>query len=125
MQRPTEPVKRVCYSDDITVWATGVKIPDLEDSVNSYLEEIIAYLKDNSLLISAPKSIVTLFIPDPHEDKTHLRILIEDSQLPLAQCSILLGVYLNTSISFNKHSGYVAERVSSRNNILKALAGTS
>ena len=27
--------------------------------------------------------------------------------------------------SFNKHSGYVAERVSSRNNILKALAGTS
>ena len=56
MPIPTEPVKRVCYADDITVWATGVKIPDLEDSVNSYLEEIIAYLKDNSLLISAPKS---------------------------------------------------------------------
>ena len=32
---PTELVKRVCYADDITVWATGVKIPDLEDSVNS------------------------------------------------------------------------------------------
>ena len=48
MPIPTEPVKRVCYADDITVWATGVKIPDLEDSVNSYLEEIIAYLKDNS-----------------------------------------------------------------------------
>ena len=28
-------------------------------------------------------------------------------------------------LSFNKHSGYIAERVSSRNNILKALAGTS
>ena len=84
MPIPTEPVKRVCYADDITVWATGVKIPDLEDSVNSYLEEIIAYLKDNSLLISAPKSTVTLFIPDPHQAKTHPRILIEDSQLPLA-----------------------------------------
>ena len=56
MPIPTEPVKRVCYADDITVWATGVKIPDLEDIVNSYLAEIIAYLKDNSLLISAPKS---------------------------------------------------------------------
>ena len=41
MPRPTEPVKRVCYADDITVWPTGIEIPDLEDSVNSYLEEII------------------------------------------------------------------------------------
>ena len=125
MPRPTEPVKRVCYADDLTVWATGVKIPDLEDSINSYLEEIIAYLKDNSLLISAPKSTVTLFSPDPHQAKTHPIILIEDSQLPLVQCPKILGVYLDTSLSFNKHSGYVAERVSNRNNILKALAGTS
>ena len=107
------------------MWATGVKIPDLEDSVNSYLEEIIAYLKDNSLLIFAPKSTVTLLIPDPHQAKTHPRILIEDSQFLLAQCPKILGVYLDTSLSFNKHSSYVAERVSSRNNILKALVETS
>ena len=37
----------------------------------------------------------------------------------------MLGVYLGTFLSFNKHSGYVAERVSNRNNILKALAGIS
>ena len=107
------------------MWTTGVKIPDLEDSVNSYLEEIIAYLKDNSLLISAPRSTVTMISPDPHQAKTHPRILMEDSQLPLAQCPKILGVYLDTSLSFNKHIGYIAERVSSRNNILKALAGTS
>ena len=107
------------------MWATGVKIPDLEDSVNSYLEEIFAYLKDNSLLISAPKSTVTLFSPDPHQAMTHPRILIEVSQLPFAHCPKILGVYLDTSPSFNKPSGYVAERASSRNNILKALACTS
>ena len=56
MPMPTEPVKRVCYADDLTVWATGVKIPDMEDSLNSYLEEINAYMNDNSMLISAPKS---------------------------------------------------------------------
>ena len=79
MPRPTEPVKRVYYAVDITVWATGVKNPDLEDSLNSYLEEIIAYLKGNSLLISVPKSTVTLFRPDLHQAKTHPRILIDDS----------------------------------------------
>ena len=86
MPRPTEPVKRVWYADDLTVWATGVKIPDQEDSINCYLEEITAYPKDNSLLISAPKSTVTLFSLDPHQTKTHPIILIEDSQLTLVQC---------------------------------------
>ena len=45
MPTPTEPVKRVCYADDLTVWATGVNILDMEDILNSYLEEITAYLK--------------------------------------------------------------------------------
>ena len=84
----------------------------MEDSLNSYLEEITAYLKDNSLLISAPKSSVTLFTPDTHQAKTHPRILIEDSRLPLVQCPKILGVHMDTSLSFNKHSSHVAERVS-------------
>ena len=76
MSKPTEPGKRVCYADDLTVWATGVMIPDLEENINSYIEEITAYLNDNkefSLLISAPKSSVTLFSPDPHQAKTYPR----------------------------------------------------
>ena len=105
--------------------ASGVNIPDLEGSLNNYLEGITAYLKDNSLLISAPKSSVTLLTPDTHQAKTHPSILIEDSRLPLVKCSRILGVYLDPSLSFKKHSQYVAERVSGRNNILKALAGTS
>ena len=124
MPRPTEPVNRVCYADNLTVWATGVKIPDLEDSIN-YLEEITAYLKGNSLLISAQKSRVTLFSLNPHQAKTQLRILIEDSHVPLVQCQKILGVYLDTSLSLNKHSGYETERVSIRNNIPEALACTS
>ena len=55
LPRLTEPVWRVCYADDLAVWATGFKILYLEHSINSYLEKITAYLKDNSLLISAPK----------------------------------------------------------------------
>ena len=125
MPTPTEPVKRVCYADDLTVWATGVNIPDMEDSLNSYLEEITAYLKNNSLLISAPKSSVTLFTPDTHQAKTNQRILIEDSRLPQVQYPKILGVHMDNSLSFNKHISHVAERVSGRNNILKALAGTS
>ena len=36
MPRPTNQVKRVWYADDLTVWASGVNIPDLEVSHNNY-----------------------------------------------------------------------------------------
>ena len=48
MSRPTPPVKRVCYADDITVWASGQKIPQLESMINSYLRDVGIYLKENS-----------------------------------------------------------------------------
>ena len=93
MPRPTDPVKRVCYADDLTVWASGVNIPDVEVSLNNYLEEITAYLKDNSLLISAPKSSVTLLTPVTHQAKIHPCIFIENSHQPLVKCTRILGVY--------------------------------
>ena len=59
---------------------TAVKLGEV--ILNSYIEEITAYLNDNSLLISAPKSSVTLITPDTHQAKTHPSILIKDSHLP-------------------------------------------
>ena len=125
MPRPTKPVKNVCYADDITVWASGVQIPVLEQQINSYLEEMSIFLKDNSLLISAPKSTVTIFTPDPFQARFHPKITIADAILPLERTPKILGVLLDTPFAFHHHCEYVANRVSKRNNILKALAGTS
>ena len=58
------------------------------------MKEITAYMKDNSLLISAPKSSITLLTPDTHQAKAHPSIFIEDSRLPLVKCPRILGVYL-------------------------------
>ena len=125
MPRPTAPVKRICYADDITVWASGVEIKELEHKVNTYLTEMSRFLRENSLLISAPKSLVTLFTPDPAQSNTHPKIKIDDSGIPLVRSPKLLGVYLDTFFSFNKHCVQVANRVSKRNNVLKALACTN
>ena len=77
------------------------------------------------LVYFCPKVFTHVFRPDPNQAKAHQRILIVDSQLPLVQCPKIVGVYLDTSLSFTKHSGYVTARVSRRNNILNASAGTS
>ena len=125
MPRPTPPVKRVCYADDITVWATGQKIPQLESMIINYLRDVSIYLKDNSLLISAPKSTAMLFTPDKHQFQMHPDITLEDTQLPLECSPKILGVLLDPSISFHKHSNYVSDKINKRNNMLKALAGSS
>ena len=125
MPWPTPPVKRVRYADDITVWASGPKIPQLESMMNNYLREVSIYLKDNSLLISAPKSTVTLFYPDKHQFQTHVDITLEDTQLPLERSPKILGMIMDPSLSFHKHCNYVLDRIDKKNNMLKALAGSS
>ena len=125
MPQPTAPVKRVCYADDITIWATGVKIPELTRKINDYLKEMSLFLKANSLLITAPKPSVTLFTPDPAQVHYHPAVKIEGSRLPLERSPKLLGVYLDTFFSFNYHCGQVATRGKKRNNVLKTLAGRS
>ena len=117
MPRPTPPVKRVCYADDITVWATEPKIPQLESMITNYLRDVSIYLKDNSLLISAPKSTVTLFTQDKHQFQMHPDITLEDTQLPLKRSPKILGVILDPSISFHKHCNYVSDRIDKRNNM--------
>ena len=125
MPRSTPPVKKVYYTDDITVWATRPKIPQLESMINNYPREISIYLKDNSLLISAPKPTVTLFTTDKHQFQIHPNITIEDTQLPLERSPKILGVIMDTSLSFHKHCNYVSDRIDKRNNILKTLTRLS
>ena len=112
MPKPTEPIKRVCYVDDITVWASGVKIPDLETGINRYLDQITSYLKENSLLLSAPKSTVTLFTPDTHQATKHPQIKIENTLLPLVRSPKILGVHLDTFHAFHElNLDYQAENI--------------
>ena len=62
MPRPTDPVKRVSYADVIPVWASGVNVPDLEISLNSYLDRGNNCIPERQLFADfCPKSLVTLF----------------------------------------------------------------
>ena len=125
MSWPTTPVKRACYAEDITVWASGPKFPLLESMINSYLRKIYIYLQKNSLLISTPKSTIMLFTPNKHPFQMHPNITLEDTQLPLEHSPKILGVIMDPSLSFHKHCSYVSDRIDKRNNLLKALVGSS
>ena len=123
MPRPTEPVKRICYADNITVWASGVEISELEHKVNTYLTEMSVPTGKLAFDIST-KVISDLVYARPGASQ-YPPDKIADSEIPLVRSPKLLGVYLDTFFSFNKLCVQVANRVSKRNNVLKALAGTN
>ena len=83
----------------------------------------VPFLKGQLAMDISTKSSVTLFTPDPAQANTHPKIKIDE--LPLVRSPRLLGVYLDTIFSFNTHCVQVANRVSKRNKVLKALAGTN
>ena len=55
----------------------------------------------------------------------HPDITLEDTQLPLERNPKILGAIMDPSLSFHKHCTYVSDRMNKRNNLLKALAGSS
>ena len=119
MPRPTDLVKRVCYADDLTVWAN---IRNLEVNLNNYLEEIRTILH-----WFPPQSLQSRCSPQTHTKPRP--ILVYSSRINTCRWLNALGYwwsiwtppYHSTSTS----SMQQRERVSGRNNILKALAGTS
>ena len=101
MPKPTTPVKRVCYADDITFWDFGPKIPLLESMINNYLRDV-----------DLPEGKLAFDLSD---------ITLEDTQLPLERSPKILGVIMDPSLSFH----YVTDMIDKRNNMLNALAGSS
>ena len=75
--------------------------------------------------MSTAKSTVTLFTPDTHEHHLHPQVKLADQVLPLEKKPKVLGVTLDTHLTFTQHCSNIAVRVQQRNNVLKALAGYS
>ena len=109
----TEPVKRVCYADDLTVCPSGVNIPDLEELP-----------RGNNCI---PKGqFFADFHPKVFSHVAHPgHTPSQDPSKNLHREFTPATGYMTPSLSFNKHSQYVVERVSGGYNILEALAGTS
>ena len=59
MSRPTAPVKRICYADDITVWASGVEITELEHKVNTYLTEMSKAVPTGKLAFDISTKVIS------------------------------------------------------------------
>jgi len=62
LPQPTNAkIHLIQYADDISIFILGWHIPSLTRAINKYLLELVTFLEERELLLSAEKSTVTLF----------------------------------------------------------------
>ena len=83
------------------------------------------WFQSRNLLISAPKSSATLFTTFSNEMSMDLPIYIDGAKVPTKKDPKVLGVTFDPLLTFKTHSADLKKKLLSRNNILKALAGSS
>ena len=99
---PTPPpnIKLIKYADDITIFTSGPVVADLINGLNKYLSQVLNYINYEKLTVSTTKHTVTLFTPDTHEHHLHLQEKLADKVLPLEKKRKVVGVTLNTHLTF-------------------------
>ena len=124
---PTSPpnIKLIRYADDITIYTSGPVVAGLINGLNIYLSQVVNYINNKKLTVSTAKYTVSLFTPDAHEHHLHPHVKLADQVLPLEKKPKVLGVTLDTHLTFTLDCNNIAVKVQQRNNVLRALAGST
>jgi hypothetical protein len=122
---PPPNIKIISYADDFTIYATGPDTVRLTEQLNNYLPELTSFFTQRNLEISATKSTVTLITPHTAQYNHHPQVEINNQVLPLNHNPKILGPTFDTMFTFTAHHKNIAFKASKRNNILKALSGTT
>ena len=124
---PTPPpnIKLIKYADDITIYTSGPVVADVINGLNIYLSQVLNCINNKELSVSTAKSIGILFTPDTHEHHLHPQVKVADKVLPIEKKPKVLGVTLDTNLTFTQHCNNIAVKMQQRNNVLKTLAGST
>ena len=124
---PTPPgnIKLVSYADDSNILNSGPLIDKVVEEINVYLSTLDTWFKSRNLHISPSKSSATLFTTASYEVNETLNIHINGDAVPTVKKPKFLGVTFDGLLSFNQHASDMKTKLQSKNNILKALAGTN
>ena len=110
---PLPNIKLVKYADDITIHTSGPVVADLINGLNINLSQVLSYIEITDCFTA--KYTVKLFTPDTHEHHFHPQVKFTDQGLPLEKKSKVLGVSLETHLTFTQHCNNIAVKVLQRN----------
>ena len=125
MPTPSGSMKIITYADDTTILNRNKNIDRACAQMNPYLDRLASWFSERKLLLSATKSTTTVFTTASNEAGRDLPVYIDGDKIPTSTEPKLLGVTLDPMLNFGKHVKSLRAKLSQRNNVLKALAGST
>ena len=93
--------------------------------MSTALETLTEFYKNNSLNANPSKTQVCAFHLNNHKANRKLQIQWNGQKLENNCFPVYLGVTLDRTLSFNRHTSNVKAKVATRNNLISKLANTS
>jgi len=95
------------YADDTTMWSSGTNCTDIQNTLNVRLDKANSWFKLNGM-ISNTKKTKHLLIGSAqkliHSSETTMEVYIDNIKLEEAAGEKLLGVVIDSNLSWNLHS---------------------
>ena len=125
MPQPPSNIHLVSYADDSNVLSRGPHVEPVVRDLNKYLAVLDEWFKTRNLHISPSKSSATIFTTFSNEASTVLDIEINGEKVPSVRHPKFLGVTYDNLFFFNHHAKELRTKLNAKNNMLKALSGTT
>ncbi|UYV64706.1 hypothetical protein LAZ67_3001719 [Cordylochernes scorpioides] len=122
---PQTTSKKFIYADDTAILAQAKTFEELEIQLNKDLETLHNYFENWSLRLNPAKAVHCCFHLNHHRAERKLNLFINNSQITHSEHPKYLGIHLDRTLTFKTHLTKLKGKLSSRNNILHKLAGSS
>ena len=121
---PSAPVQVMANADDITITSTHTSKSAAKKYIQPYLHTVLAWTKQNNLLLNPDKTTCTLFTADPAEYTSNLDLTINNKALPMATHPKVLGLTLNPKLTYSTNIHNISVQAHKPLQIIKALTAT-
>jgi len=115
------------FADDTTFEAQGSRVAKCKAALQPVADNCYKWCQRWKVSLSHTKSVVSFFSRDPQEvnGKVVPKIYFATTQIPFESTPKLLGITLDSQLTFGVHRMKVRKKMSSRLNVLRCTAGRS
>ena len=111
----------IMYTDDITIYCTGKTIADVQSKLQQCVNNSLSWLHQNKLMINPSKSSSMLIGTKQKIENLTLNIQINNCTIDYVNHFKLLGVTIDSNLTWNIQTTNVCKKISSRIGLIRRL----
>uniref|UniRef100_A0A3B5QAJ9 Reverse transcriptase domain-containing protein n=1 Tax=Xiphophorus maculatus TaxID=8083 RepID=A0A3B5QAJ9_XIPMA len=104
-------IKYIIFADDTSIFCTGENIQQLSKVINTEIEKLQHWLKNNKLFVNLDKTKFMIFGNNKKQENNPIKISIDSVNLEEIHEIKFLGVTLDNKFSWKPHIGQVKSKI--------------